>query len=171
MKSVNEFYDDSQLQMTNSMKAQDKQQRAKAKNEEQRRIYAISILGKRTFNKYYNKGTFAPLPLSGLKLTFEDFYQLNPNNKNIKMLDEDDIEKTKRIINVINSLSDRNIYKVIDNGFTYMLQTQETFKEFDDVIDFFLKINKAYKQVYRKNDKNNDINWNPIKIKFRKYLN
>lgn len=37
------------------------------------------------------------------------------------MLDEDDIEKTKKIINVINNLSDRNIYKVIDNGFTYML--------------------------------------------------
>lgn len=171
MRSVNEFYDDSQQQMTDSMKAQDKKQRAKAKGEEQRKTYAIAILGKRTYNKYYNKGTFAPLPLSGLKLTFEDFYQLNPNNKNIKMLDEDDIQKTKRVIKVINDLSARTVYKVIDNGFTYMLQTQETFKEFDDVIDFFLKINKAYKQVYRKNDQNNDINWKPITVKFRKYLN
>ena len=171
MRLINEEYINSTEQMAGNMKASAKQQKKYDKEFESRKEFAISVLGKLTYNKYYNKGIFAPLPLSAIKLSFEDFYQLNPNNKNIKMLDKDDIVKTKTVIKHLNKYSNNEIYRVIDNGFKYMLQTNTVLKTFDDVIDLLANINKAYKTAYRKKDSDNDINWKGISLKFRKYLN
>jgi hypothetical protein len=61
------------------------------------------------------------MPLSGLKLTLEDFYLLNPANKGIKMLDAEDIEKTKRLVGLFNKLIGKEVYRIIDNGYNYLL--------------------------------------------------
>jgi len=61
------------------------------------------------------------MPLSGLKLTLEDFYLLNPGNKGIKMLDAEDIEKTKRLVGLFNKLIGKEVYRIIDNGYNYLL--------------------------------------------------
>ena len=171
MKILKETYSNSSDQMTDSIKAQEKKQKKRDRLAEANKAFAIGVLGKITYNKYLNKGIFAPMPLSGLKLTLEDFYLLNPANKGIKMLDAEDIEKTKRLVGLFNKLIGKEVYRIIDNGYNYLLQTNTVLKTFDDVIDMLLTIKKAYKTVYRCNDSNCDINWDPIKSKFRKYLN
>lgn len=165
-RALNEDYTNSTDQMNASLKKAQKTKKKQDKAAPENEKFAISILGKITYNKYVKKGVFAPMPLSALKLEFETFYKLNPENKNIKMLDENDIENIEKLIKKINKAYDKTVFKIRDNGFKRVIQTDMTLKTFDDVINMFRIIQKAYKAVF-----NNDINWHPLGTKFREYLN
>lgn len=166
-RSLNEDYTNSTEQMNSLLKKEQKNKKKQDKSADENAKFAIDILGKITYNKYVKKGIFAPMPLSALKLEFETFYKLNPENKNIRMLDENDIENVEKLIKKINKLYDKTIFKIRDNGYKHVIQTDITLKTFDDVINMFRIIQKAYKAVF--NDDN--INWQPLAIKFRRYLN
>lgn len=166
-KVLNEDYGTSTDQMNTLLKKEQKNKKKYDKAAQENAEFAISILGKVTYNKYVKKNVFAPMPLSALKLEFETFYKLNPENKNIRMLDENDIENIEKLIKKINKAYDKTVFKIRDNGYKRVIQSDMTLKTFDDVINMFHIIQKAYKAVF--NDDN--INWQPLALKFRKYLN
>ena len=166
-KVLNEDYGTSTDQMNSSLKKEQKNKKKYDKAAQENTEFAISILGKVTYNKYVKKNVFAPMPLSALKLEFETFYKLNPENKNIRMLDENDIENIEKLIKKINKAYNKTVFKIRDNGYKRVIQSDITLKTFDDVINMFRIIQKAYKAVFN----NDNINWQPLALKFRKYLN
>jgi hypothetical protein len=50
--------------------------KAEEKAKETRLEFIISVLGKKTYNRYFNNGTFAPVPLSAIRLLKKDFISL-----------------------------------------------------------------------------------------------
>ena len=167
IRPIKEDYNNSTDQMNASMKQQQREQKKADKMADSNKEFAIAVLGKVTYNKYVKKGAFAPMPLSALKLEFETFYKLNPDNKNIRMLDDDDIQMVEKLIDRINKIYNTKLLKVRDNGFKKVISADGTLKRFDDVIDFLKNVLQAFKFVYKRED----INWQPLSLKFRKYLN
>lgn len=153
-----ESYTDSTEQLNTLIKNTEALRRAEEKSQEARIEFINKVLGKQTFNKYANKGTFAPVPLSAIKLIKKDFLDLNPSK---------DLIKTDKMLERITVKYYRNDFTFIDNGYgEYGLKTDIVFKTIDEIIDFFYEILKAYKKVYH----TEEIDWNPIVKKFRKYL-
>lgn len=170
MKILRETYSSSTEQMSAQMKAYEKGQKKQDRQAEANKAFAIQVLGKITYNKYANKGTFAPIPLSGLHFLLEDFFYLNPNNKGIKFIDEDDINQMKKFINIFNKISGKEMFRVIDNGVKYVLSSNVVLKRLEDVINFLINIKNTYKTVYKQNEQNLNIVWNSISTKFKKYI-
>lgn len=168
IKLLVEEYFNSTDQMNNTINQYNKDLNKLSKKSEERYSFITSVLGKQTYNKYSNKGVFAPLPLSALHLTFNDFYYLNNNiNKRLKTLDDMYEEKTIKLITSLSNMYPGKDLRLTNTGITRILMTNIVFKTIDDVIDFLINIKKAYKKIY----KDDNINWKNITIKFRKYLN
>ena len=156
-----EYYSNTD-QLNMLLKNYEKQQKKADKKQPEKQALLISILGKYTYNKYVNNGIFAPIPLSALHLTVNDFLKIY-NSKTKKY----DIELTKLLIEEINKLYPRNDFNIIEiSQNTYNIQTNIIFRSLDDIIQFFLNIIKAVKKIY----KSDDINWTMITKKFRNYL-
>ena len=109
----------------------------------------------------YTKGDFAPIPLSALMLSYDDFAAFSIETK--KNPDDD---RVKKLISEFRKIYYSNDVNFVNNGVKKMLQTNIIFKSFDDIINFFFNIFKIYKKVY----KNEDINWSILVKKFRGYL-
>lgn len=168
IKLLVEEYMGSTDQMNASIKNQSKESKKADKNYEVRQQFLISILGKATYNKYVNKGTFAPVPLSALHLKLDDFFTMLPENAGIKIksIEEADLTNTDKVISELRKIYARNEIKFINCGTAYVLHTNIVFKTLDDIIDFFFNIMKAVKKV-TKSDK---IVWKYLIKKFRDYL-
>ena len=162
-----EEYFNSTEQMNNLLKQNQKELNKFNKNNDSRQEFIKAVLGKQTYNKYTNKGTFAPLPLSGLHFIFDDFYYLNNDLKKSKTLDPVYEKKTEKLISLLNKYYDGKEFKFVYSGVNNILSTNIVFRTIDEVIDFLTNIKKAYKQVY----KSENINWTYITKKFRKYIN
>lgn len=163
---MEQYYLDAYDQMNIAI---DNQKKLSKKNEKiygSRQQFLSNILGKVTYNKVINKGTFAPIPVSALHLVYRDFYYLNKQNNMVKTLPEDNTEKTFKLISELSKIYYRNEFKFLDTGSTYILQTNLVFKTVDDVIDFFENLQNVYKKVY----KSIEINWLNFVKKFRNYL-
>ncbi len=162
LSALFEEYYSSTDQLNMLLKNYEKQQKKADKKQPEKQALLISILGKYTYNKYVNNGIFAPIPLSALHLTVNDFLKIY-NSKTKKY----DIELTKLLIEEINKLYPRNDFNVIEiSQNTYNIQTNIIFRSLDDIITFFLNIIKAVKKIY----KSDDINWTMLTKKFRNYL-
>lgn len=153
-----ESYYDSTEQMNKILKDANALQKAEAMAKEKRIEFIISVLGKKTYNKYNNDGTFAPVPLSAIRLIKKDFNKLSP---------EEDVVKIDKVIERLRLKYYRNEFSFVDNGYgEYSLKTDIVFKTIDEVIDFFYNILVAYKKVF----KTEIINWKDIVKKFRMYI-
>lgn len=159
IKYLVEDYFSSTEQMNTVMKNQQKQQKKFDKNNEARQQFIKNILGKITYNKYVNKGVLAPVPLSALHLTYDDFMSLYSVKNNDEVLMDKLITEIKKSYN-------RNDFKFVSNGVNEILQTNIVFKTFDDIIDFLFILEKSFKKIY----KTDTVNWNNIAKKFRNYL-
>lgn len=161
-----EDYFSSTEQYNQLMKSQAKAEKKSSKEYESRQNKLKSILGLITYNKYSNKGTFAPIPVKALNLSFDDFYYLNPNNK--KSDYDINQEKTIKLVNELKKVYYRNDFKLFDTGSKLKLETNLVFKTIDDMIDFFINIEKCYKKVYHENK---EISKNDKIVKaFRNYI-
>ena len=154
-----ESYFDSTEQMNQLIKNTKALQRAEEKSKESRKDFIMNVLGPKAYKKYDNNGTFAPVPLSSIKLTKNDFDLMNTS------LGEN---KTEKLIKMIKDSKYPNIgFYLIDNGMgNPYISTRIIFKTMDEVIDFFYTILHCFKKVY----KTEEINWKPIVDKFKKYL-
>lgn len=155
-----EYFDDQNTQLKNLLKNCDKEQRKYTKQAGPRRDFLINILGKNTYKKYAS-GEFAPIPLSALSLTINDFAKFSKDTKK-----NPDDERVKKLISLFGQYYHSNDVNLVNNGITLALQTNIVFQKLDDIIDFFNNIFSAYKKVY----KNEDIDWNILVKKFRNYL-
>lgn len=171
IKVLLEEYFNNTEQMDMLLNDYQKQQKKASKAYDSRQEFLKSILGKVTYNKYQNKGMFAPIPLSALHLTFEDFYYLFPEN-NIKMRPMDNeagVEKVKKLIARINKEYPNNGIRLLDNGVSYTLSSNLVFKRLDNIIDFLQIIQKNVLRI--SSDKTNPtVNWKAMIKKFRNYL-
>lgn len=153
-----ESYFDSTSQMNKTLKDAKALQNAEAHAKETREAFLKSVLGKNTYNKFDNKGLFAPVPLNALHLMKSDFENLSTS------IDED---KTDKLIEKIQVKYYKNTFDILDNGMgDGILRTDIVFKTLSEIIDFFYCILQSYKKVY----KSEDINWKPLVKKFRNYL-
>lgn len=171
IKVLLEDYFNNTEQMDMLLNDYQKQQKKASKAYEQRQEFLKSILGKVTYNKYLNKGMFAPIPLSALRLTFEDFYYLFPEN-NIKMRpmdNEEGIEKVKKLISRINKEYPNNGIKLLDNGVSYTISSNLVFKRLDNIIDFLQIIQKNVLRITSEKI-HPVVNWKAMLKKFRNYL-
>lgn len=171
IKVLLEDYFNNTEQMNMLLKNYSKEQKKASKAYDQRQEFLKSILGKVTYNKYTNKGMFAPIPLSALHLTFEDFYYLFPEN-NIKMRPMDNevgIEKVQKLISRINKEYPNNGIKLLDNGVSYTISSNLVFKRLDNIIDFLMIIQKNVLKI-TSNKNNPQVNWKAMLKKFRNYL-
>lgn len=160
-KRLFEDYINNTEQMNMQLKNYEKQQKKDDKAYPQKKELLISILGRNTYNKYTN-GIFAPIPLSALHLTVNDFLKIY-NSKTKKY----DIELTLLLIQEIKKLYSRNDFNVVEIGQNQqIIQTNIVFKSLNDIIQFFLNIKTAVKKIY----KSEDINWEALTKKFRNYL-
>jgi hypothetical protein len=161
-KFLFEDYFNSTEQLNMQLKNYEKQQRKDDKAYPEKQALLISILGRNTYNKYANTGTFAPIPLSALHLTVNDFLKIY-NSKTKKY----DMELTLQLIGEIKKLYNRNDFNVVEiSENTKVIQTNIVFKTLNDIIQFFLNIKTAVKKIY----KSDDINWTALTKKFRNYL-
>lgn len=161
-KFLFEDYIDSTEQMNMQLKNLEKQQKKDDKAYPAKKELLISILGRNTYNKYANKNTFAPIPLSAFHLTTNDFLKIY-NSKTRKY----DMELTLQLIDEIKKLYPRNDFNVVQvSENNKMIQTNIVFKSLNDIIQFFMNIKTAVKKIY----KSEDINWTAITMKFRNYL-
>jgi hypothetical protein len=132
--------------------------KAEEKAKETRLEFIISVLGKKTYNRYFNNGTFAPVPLSAIRLLKKDFISLSP---------QEDVVRMDKVLERIALEYYRNEFEFLDNGYgEYELKTDIVFKTIDEVIDFFYYILVIYKKVF----KTEEINWSKIVRKFRMYI-
>lgn len=162
MRKIFEDYSNSTDQLNMQLKNFEKQQRKEDKAYPEQKQLLISILGRNTYNKYENSGTFAPIPLSALHLTVNDFLKIY-NSKTKKY----DMDLTLQLIGEIKKLylrNDFNVVEISDNNF--IIQTNIVFKSLTDIITFFLNVKAAVKKIY----KSDDINWTALTKKFRNYL-
>lgn len=155
-----EYFDNQNTQLKDLLKNCEKEKKKYDKLSTARRDFIISILGKNTYMKY-TKGDFAPIPLSALMLSYDDFAAFSIETK--KNPDDD---RVKKLISEFRKIYYSNDVNFVNNGVKKMLQTNIIFKSFDDIINFFFNIFKIYKKVY----KNEDINWSILVKKFRGYL-
>ncbi len=160
IKYLIESYFNETDQLNNELKNIRKEENKNLKQSEQRENFLKTILGKITYNKYKNNGTFAPLPLSALHLDIDDFISLNPN-----VVDVDSKLLDKFIYN-INKYYSNNKIVFTDNGYNKVIQTNIVFNRLSNIIDFFINIQKAYIKTY----KDENINWKSFIKKFRNYL-
>lgn len=168
-----EEYINSTEQMNNSIKSYNKSFNRLNRQYDERFTFICDILGKKTYNKYMNKGVFAPVPLSAINLSFKDFYMLNPNviKNQHNESEENELFKltgdnTHKLIKLLSNEYSGKELKLINDGYNLVLHTNIVFRTMDEVIDFLLKIKNIYKKLY----KSDDINWKFIQTKFRKYL-
>jgi len=153
-----EAYYDSTEQMNRILKDAAALRKAEEKAKENRIEFIVGVLGKQTYNKFANKGLFAPVPLSAMKLLKKDFVALSPAQ---------DLAKIDRVLERIAQKYYRNEFSFVDNGMgEYELKTDIVFKTLDEIINFFLTILSEYKKTFR----SEEINWSPIVKKFRAYL-
>jgi hypothetical protein len=132
--------------------------KAEEKAKETRLEFIISVLGKKTYNRYFNNGTFAPVPLSAIRLLKKDFISLSP---------QEDVVRMDKVLDRMALEYYRNEFEFLDNGYgEYELKTDIVFKTIDEVIDFFYYILVIYKKVF----KTEEINWSKIVKKFRMYI-
>lgn len=155
-----EYFDNQNTQLKDLLKSCEKEQKKYDKLSASRQEFIISILGKNTYLKY-TKGDFAPIPLSALMLSYDDFAAFSLETKG-----NPDDERVKKLISEFRKIYYSNDVNFVNNGLKKMLQTNIVFKSFDDIINFFFNIFKIYKKVY----KNEDINWSILVKKFRGYL-
>lgn len=155
-----EYFDNQNTQLKDLLKNCEKEKKKYDKLSLSRKEFIISILGKNTYLKY-TKGDFAPIPLSALMLSYDDFAAFSLDTKG----DPDD-ERVKKFISEFRKIYYSNDVNFVNNGIKKMLQTNIVFKSFDDIINLFFNIFKIYKKVY----KNEDINWSILVKKFRGYL-
>lgn len=162
MRKIFEDYINSTDQLNMQLKDYEKQQKKDDKAYEERKALLISILGRNTYNKYANRGTFAPIPLSAFHLTVNDFLKIY-NSKTRKY----DMDLTLQLIDQIKLLYSRNDFNVVEvSENNKIIQTNIIFKSLNDIIQFFLNIKTAVKKIY----KSDDINWTALTMKFRNYL-
>jgi len=155
---VCESYQDSTYQMNKILKDANMLRKAEEKAKETRLEFIISVLGKQTYNRYFNKGTFAPVPLSAIRLLKKDFISLSP---------QEDVVRMDKVLDRMALEYYRNEFEFLDNGYgEYELKTDIVFKTIDEVIDFFYYILVIYKKVF----KTEEINWSKIVKKFRMYI-
>lgn len=153
-----EAYYDSTEQMNRILKDAAALRKAEEKAKENRLEFIMGVLGKQTYNKFANKGLFAPVPLSAMKLLKKDFVALSPTQ---------DLARIDKVIDRVAQKYYRNEFLFMDNGAgEYVLKTDIVFKTLDEVIDFFTIILVEYKKTFR----SEEINWAPIVKKFRAYL-
>lgn len=157
---VLEYFDNQNTQLKELLKDCEKENKKYSKLAGPRKEFIISILGRNTYNKY-TSGEFAPVPLSALSLTLNDFARLSKETKN-----DPDNEKVKKFIQEFRKSYYTKDVNFVNNGITLALQTNIVFRKLDDIIDFFYNVFKAYKKIY----KNEDIDWTIFVKKFRNYL-
>lgn len=165
IKLLLEDYFNNTDQLNMLLKNHEKEQKKANKKYEQRQQFLIAILGKITYNKYVNNGTFAPIPLSALKINYNDIYFLNALNK--KVSTEESYPIVSKFISELRTIYYRNELKLVDNGSSYEILTNIVFKNLDDIIDFFINIKKVYKKVYKTEE---NLDWKTFIQKFRNYL-
>lgn len=106
-------------------------------------------------------GTFAPIPLSGLGLTVEDFMKFMKKN-GLSEYRED-------LMNMLKLISEKYIRRqfmiVNDEVFTDIV-----FNSTDDMIDFFDIFLKSLNKAYKAKLTADSINWKPITDKLKKFL-
>lgn len=160
IKIIVESYFDSTQQMNQSIKNMHKIQQAEEKTRDERRAFICSVLGKVTWNKFENGGSFAPIPLNAIKLSKKDFDNLN------NTLSEE--ENTYKLVEELQKIYYKNdfILTSVSGDGAEILKTDLVFSTPANVIDFFYNILKAFKKVY----KSEEISWRHIVKKFREYL-
>ena len=161
-KLVEGYYNDSTEQMNSILKSSNKSMKKYQEEYEERKNMICSILGKATYNKFNNNGIFAPVPLSALHLTLEDFAKLQVGFNYSKF----PMNNAITLVGYISKNYYRNTFKIIDNGYTNIINTDIVFKTLDEIIDFFMIVEKLFIKVY----KTRKMNWTAIVRKFRNYL-
>ena len=106
-------------------------------------------------------GTFAPIPLSALKLTLDDFESFRVMNgydtKEDALMD---------VIVWIDRYYFSHDFKIVNNN----LYTDIFYISVDEIIDLYIAIWKAFNTVYHVKYPKEDISFDPFNKKFRKYF-
>lgn len=164
IKTLVETYYTNTEQLNNVMKNMSSAEKKYQKDNDSRHLFLMKALGKPLYNKFVklgSTGTFAPIDLSGVRLTlkdFEDFRVMNGyDTKDDKLMD---------VMILLKDLYKTHDFKIINDA----VVTDISLLTMDDVIDFYMNIFKAFSKVYRVKYNTDDLTWTPINKKFKKYL-
>lgn len=165
VKQLIEQYISSTEQMDEVMKKIASSTKKYEKEKDSRNQFILNVLGKVVYNKLVKNGsmgTFAPIPLSALRLNMSDFQKICSINK--KNLTNDDIST---IANLVNASYKRNLF--VFRG--EQLETDIVLQTMDSVIDFFNTLIRSFLKITKtpiKDITNFDVK--PIVQKLKKYL-
>lgn len=164
IKYLVEDYFTNTEQLTNTMKNTAKAQKKYEKENDGRHMFLMNAMGKPLYNKVLKHGavgTFAPIPLSALKITLSDFESFRVMNgydtKDDALMD---------VIAWIDRYYFSHDFKIVNN----QLYTDIFYIDIDEIIDLYIAIWKAFNTVYRVKYPKEDISFDPFNKKFRKYF-
>lgn len=141
VKQLIEQYISSTEQMDEVMKKIASSTKKYEKNKDSRNQFISNVLGNVVYNKLIKNGsmgTFAPIPLSALRLSMLDFQKICSINK--KNITNDDIST---IANLVNASYKRNLF--VFRG--EQLETDIVLQTMDSVIDFFNILIRAFLKI------------------------